>query len=101
MTAAFWPARSTVSSCLPWLPAVFAVLLLPFMVWVSTDFGVTVDEPPRQTYGEAIWRFYAGEMTDKAVPAGKSRLYGGLFDVSAVALQARAPVRPVRQFATD
>ncbi len=94
MTGAFRPSRSTAPACLHWLPTVFAVLLLPFMLWVSADFGVTVDELARQTYGEAIWRLYAGEVTTKAVPAGKSRLYGGLFDVSAVALQRGLPLDP-------
>ncbi len=94
MTGTLRPSQSTVSSCLRWLPTVFAVLLLPFMLWVSADFGVTVDEWHRQTYGEAIWRFYAGEVTPEAVPADNSRLYGGLFDVSAVALQRVLPLDP-------
>ena len=64
------------------------------MLWVSADFGVTADERHRQTYGEAIWRFYAGEVTPEAVPADNSRLYGGLFDVSAVALQHVLPLDP-------
>jgi hypothetical protein len=68
--------------------------LAPVHALGVSDFGVTVDEWPRQKYGEAIWRFYAGEVTDDAVPAGKARFYGGLFDVSAVALQRVLPLDP-------
>lgn len=84
------------SGCLPsrWGPVVLVALLLPFMLWVSADFGVTFDEWQRQRHGENIWRFYAGELTHEAFQADASRLYGGLFDVLAVALQRLLPLDP-------
>ena len=66
---------------------VFATVLLPFMLWVSVDYGVTLDEESRQTHGESIWRFYAGRVTAEDTGAGVLRFYGGLFDMLAVALQ--------------
>jgi hypothetical protein len=77
-----------------WAPVGLVALLLPFMLWVSADFGVTFDERQRQHYGESIWRFYAGEVTHTGFQTDASRLYGGLFDVLAVALQRVLPLDP-------
>ena len=63
-------------------PAILLALLLPLMVLLSSDYGVTWDEESRQAYGERVWQFYEGR------PIGTySHLYGGLFDLTAVALQ--------------
>lgn len=68
-------------------PAILLALLLPLMVLLSSDYGVTWDEESRQTYGEKIWQFYEGR------PIGTySHLYGGLFDLTAVALQKQLPL---------
>jgi hypothetical protein len=77
-----------------WASAAFAALLLPFMLWLSTDFGVTFDEPPRQDHGERIFDFYHGEATRAAFENDASRLYGGLFDILAVVLQRVLPLDP-------
>ena len=77
-----------------WAPAAFAALLLPFMLWVSTDFGVTFDEQQRQDHGERIFDFYHGETTHAAFQTDASRLYGGFFDVVAVGLQRVLPLDP-------
>ncbi len=62
--------------------AILALALLPVLLVMSRDFGVTWDEATRQANGERIWALYHG------IPqAEKGYLYGGLFDVSAVALQ--------------
>ena len=66
-----------------------AVVLLPLMLWLSRDFGVTWDEIHRQANGERIWLLYQGIVREPATPA--EHLYGGLFDVIAVALQPRLP----------
>lgn len=66
------------------------------MVARSVDYGVTYDELPRQTYGEWIWQLYRGHRAlESFAPdvAGKNaHLYGGLFDVTAVALQRVLPL---------
>jgi hypothetical protein len=64
-----------------------AAALLPLMLWLSRDFGVTWDEIHRQANGERIWLLYQGVVREPATPA--EHLYGGLFDVLAVALQPR------------
>lgn len=69
-----------------------ALVLLPAMVWLSGDFGVTWDELPRQAYGERIWAFYEGRHGYERFPADGSHLYAGLFEVSAVALQQVLPL---------
>lgn len=77
-----------------WVPPVLLALLLPVMVLLSADYGVTWDEVPRQAYGERVWQFYEGRSHARAFrtdPAG-SHLYGGLFDVTAVALQKVLPL---------
>ena len=67
-----------------------AAALLPLMLWLSGDFGVTWDEIHRQANGERIWLLYQGIVREPATPA--EHLYGGLFDVLAVALQPRLPL---------
>lgn len=64
--------------------------LLPLMLWLSRDFGVTWDEIHRQANGERIWLLYQGIVREPVTPA--EHLYGGLFDVLAVALQPRLPL---------
>jgi hypothetical protein len=79
-----------------WVLMAFAALLLPLMLWMSPDYGVTWDELPRQAYGEKIWQFYQGlraRETFATDPAG-GHLYGGLFDVTAVGLQRLLPLDP-------
>ena len=64
------------------------------MLWLSPDFGVTFDEWNRQTHGEKIWSFYAGEVPASEFAGTASRLYGGFFDVLAVGLQRVLPLDP-------
>jgi hypothetical protein len=81
-----------------WLPAAFALSLLPFMVWTSGDYGVTWDELPRQLYGEEIWQYYEGRRPLDLFRANRSgaHLYGGLFEVGAIALQRTLDLDPYR-----
>jgi hypothetical protein len=63
--------------------------LLPLMVALSRDFGVTWDELPRQRFGERVFQYYAGDVGVEQFGTDGSRFYAGLFDVTAVALQQR------------
>jgi hypothetical protein len=76
----------------PWRIAALAVavLLLPLLLRMSRDFGVTWDEIHRQANGERIWLLYQGIVKEPATPA--EHLYGGLFDVIAVGLQRLLPL---------
>jgi hypothetical protein len=72
--------------------------LLPLMIWASADYGATWDELPRQAYGERIWRYYEGRLQlDRFRADGSgSHLYGGLFEVVAIALQRQLDADPYR-----
>jgi len=78
------------------LPTILLGLLLPLMVLLSKDYGVTWDERPRQAYGEKVWQFYAGQVQRDQFLTGPARehLYGALFDLTAVALQKVLPLDP-------
>jgi hypothetical protein len=71
-----------------WLSAAavaVAMALLPLMIWMSRDFGVTWDEIHGQAYGERVHALYRGLPSEQSVEL--EHLYGALFDASAVALQ--------------
>lgn len=76
---------------LAWAYRLFPVLLLPLMLALSRDFGVTWDEKTHQLYGERIYRFLAaGQDDDWFRPGGdtlKIYLHGGFFDTVCVAAQ--------------
>ena len=67
------------------------IALLPLMLGLSRDFGVTWDELPRQRFGERIFQYYAGEVGIERFGTDGSRFYGGLFDATAVAFQRLLP----------
>jgi hypothetical protein len=69
-----------------------ALLLLPLLLWMSLDFGVTLDEGRRQANGERIWRLYRGDIVPPVT--ANENLHGGLFDVLAVGLQQILPLEP-------
>ncbi len=69
-----------------------AAALLPAMVLASFHFGVTWDEKSRHHYGELIWDFYTGVRGREAFPETGGHLYGGLFDLLAVAAEHAALV---------
>ena len=75
-----------------WVLACTLTGLLPLMVALSRDFGVTWDEPVRQRFGERIIQYYKGEFAIDRFQNDGSRLYGGLFDVTAVGLQRLSPL---------
>ena len=77
-----------------WLLLGTLAALLPLMVALSRDFGVTWDELPRQRFGERIVEYYQGEIRIEQFETDGSRLYGGLFDITAVLLQRLLPLDP-------
>ena len=72
-----------------WAYRLFPVVLLPLMLVLSRDFGVTWDEKIQQLYGERVWRFLTEGLDDDWFRPGELRmyLYGGLFDTACVAVQ--------------
>lgn len=70
-----------------------AVALLALLVGVSPDFGATWDERFQQKYGEQIWDYLHGRLPRTAFDTdfGNQYLYGGLFEVIAVAVQQVVP----------
>jgi hypothetical protein len=71
-----------------WAFALVAVALLPVMMLASADFGVTWDEGARHRNGERVWRYLNGSP-DRALFERGGHVYGGLFDVAAVAVESR------------
>ncbi len=71
------------------LAIALAIALLPTMLVLAGDFGVTWDERGRQANGERIWNRYKGLIDPRPTDA---HIYGGLFDVAAVALQQVVPL---------
>lgn len=74
-----------------WTFVAVAAVLLPIMVIVSRDFGVTWDEKDRHRNGELIWAFIRGHRARSAF-TGTGRLYPGLFDTICAALESWVPL---------
>lgn len=77
-----------------WLVPCAVAALLPLMIFLSRDFGVTWDELTRQRFGERLVEYYQGEFDLERFETDGSRLYGGLFDLTAVGLQRLLPLDP-------
>ena len=79
---------------LVWAYRLFPVVLLPLMIVLSRDFGVTWDEKTHQLYGERVFRFLTERLDDDWFrPGGEIFMYlvGGLFDTPCVAVQQVLP----------
>jgi hypothetical protein len=74
-----------------WLLLATLAGLLPLMVALSRDFGVTWDEASRQRFGERVIRYYESDDVIDEFETDGSRFYGGLFDATAVTLQRKLP----------
>ena len=77
---------------LEWAYRLFPWLLLPLMLVLSRDFGVSWDEKTHQLYGERVFRFLTqGRDDDWFRPGGAQALFiylhGGLFDTVCVAVE--------------
>jgi len=73
-----------------WGYRLFPLVLLPLMLILSRDFGVTWDEKTHQLYGERVFRFLASGQDDDWFRPGPNLfiyLVGGLFDTLCVAAQ--------------
>jgi 4-amino-4-deoxy-L-arabinose transferase-like glycosyltransferase len=87
------PPRPAAASVALWCYRLFPLALLPAMLVLSRDFGVTWDERYHELYGRRVFEFLAtGAQSDWFRPG---RLYihlgGGLFDALCVALQRLLP----------
>ena len=76
-----------------WAYRLFPLVLLPLMLVLSRDFGVTWDEKTHQLYGERVYRFLVHGQDDDWFYPGKIFIYlhGGFFDTVCVALQQLVP----------
>lgn len=77
-----------------WAYRLFPLLLLPLMLVLSRDFGVTWDEKFHQLYGERVFRFLSQGLDDDWFRPAEGLfiyLHGGLFDTVCVALQRVLP----------
>jgi hypothetical protein len=65
-----------------WAYRLFPVLLLPLMLVLSRDFGITWDERTHQQYGQRVWAFLAEGKDNNWFRPGLVYMYlhGGLFD---------------------
>jgi 4-amino-4-deoxy-L-arabinose transferase-like glycosyltransferase len=79
-----------------WILVGTLAALLPLMIVLSRDFGVTWDELRRQRFGESLLEYYQGKISLDDFQTDGSRLYGGLFDLTAVGLQHLLPGDPYR-----
>ncbi len=63
------------------------------MVLLSRDFGVTYDERFQQKYGEELWEYVHGQRPRASFDTdfGHQNLYGGTFELAAVAVQHALP----------
>ena len=85
------------TGALVWGYRLFPVVLLPLMLVLSRDFGVTWDEKTHQLYGERVFRFLTERLDDDWFrPGGEIFMYlvGGLFDTLCVAVQQVLPGDP-------
>ncbi len=75
-----------------WAYRLLPALLLPAMVVLSRDFGITWDEKTHQMYGQAIWLFVTQAADSHWFhPGWYMYLHGGLFDTLCVAAQRVLP----------
>jgi len=76
-----------------WAYRLFPLVLLPLMLVLSRDFGVTWDEKTHQLYGERVFRFLSQGLDDDWFRPGEIFIYlhGGLFDTVCVAVQQLLP----------
>jgi dolichyl-phosphate-mannose-protein mannosyltransferase len=85
-------ARMTPENLYDRLTLALVTASLVLVAWTFGDYGITTDEYVQHTYGEKLWAFYLSGMTDRAVFAYDNLyLYGGLFDMVAVALGQVSP----------
>lgn len=84
------PAGTTIYD---FLAALVIAALVVLVCSTFRDYGITTDEYVQQVYGEKLWAFYLSGFADRsAFHFDNLYLYGGLFDMVAVALQHVLPL---------
>ncbi|MFO1112769.1 MAG: glycosyltransferase family 39 protein [Rhodospirillales bacterium] len=74
---------------------VLFALLVGLLGLTFHSYGISTDEYVQQVYGEKLWAFYLSGFADRsAFHYDNLYLYGGLFDMTAVALQHLLPFEP-------
>ena len=74
------------------LAFVLFAVLVGLVTLTFRDYGITTDEDVQQLYGGKLWAFYLSGFADRsAFHFDNLYLYGGLFDMVAVALQHALP----------
>ncbi len=69
--------------------------LVIIALWTFKDFAISNDEDVQHHYGELIIAYYKSWFTDRDVFSFENLyLYGGLFDVAAIALSHLIPLDP-------
>lgn len=83
------PLAARLERALVWAYRLLPWALLPLMLVISRDFGVTWDEKTHQLYGERVFRFLTQGTDDDWFRPGEFFIYlhGGLFDTVCVAVQ--------------
>ena len=75
-----------------WAYRLLPALLLPVMLALSRDFGITWDEKTHQMYGQAVWyNLTQGADSRWFHPGWYMYLHGGLFDTLCAAAQRLLP----------
>lgn len=74
---------------------VLLIGVLAMVVLTFPSYGISTDEYVQRVYGEKLWAFYLSGFADRsAFHYDNLYLYGGLFDMAAVALQHLLPFEP-------
>ncbi|MGE5127059.1 MAG: ArnT family glycosyltransferase, partial [Betaproteobacteria bacterium] len=87
-------AEANASPAALWAYRLFPLALLPTMLFLSRDFGITWDEKTHQMYGEAVWQFVTERADSHWFHDWYMYLHGGLFDALCVAAQRLLPGDP-------
>jgi hypothetical protein len=88
-------ARTALARAVLWAYRLLPIGLLPLMLFLSRDFGITWDEKTHQMYGEAVWEFVTtGADSHWFHPGWYMYLHGGLFDALCAGAQRLLPGDP-------
>src|SRR5262249_21425465 len=75
-----------------WTFILSAVALLPLMLWLSQDFGVTWDESYRHANRQKVLEFLQGLRPRSSFVGDREALYGGLYDTICAMLEQWLPI---------
>jgi hypothetical protein len=93
-TSLWRDARRLIHGCDVVTVALIAAVAVTAL-WTFKDYAISNDEGVQHHYGELILAYYASGFRDQSIFAFQNLyLYGGLFDVVAVALSYLVPIDP-------